>query len=128
MSWKSKKQATVSRSSIESEYRALASVTCEIMWILNILKDLGVKELLPVNLLCDNRSAIQIAADHVFHERTKHFEIDLHLVREKCASGVIKIVNIDSDNQIADVFTKGLGLNQHSFLCQKLKLFEMFQV
>lgn len=100
--WKSKKQVTISRSSTKSKYRAIASTTCEILWILNILKDLNVKNLLLVNLHCDNRYPIQIEANPVFRERTKHFETVLHLVREKCAGGVIKIETINSENQIAN--------------------------
>ncbi|XP_071729158.1 uncharacterized protein [Rutidosis leptorrhynchoides] len=126
VSWKSKKQATVSRSSTESEYRAMASVTCEILWIIKILTDLHCNNLLPVRLFYDNRSAIQLAANPVFHERSKHFEIDLHVVRQKSVSGVIEIVNIDSEKQIADIFIKGLGINQHNFFCDHLNLVDMF--
>ncbi|GJS39350.1 ribonuclease H-like domain-containing protein [Tanacetum coccineum] len=85
VSWKSKKQATISRSLAEAEYRYMASTTCEILWLVNLLKDLGVEGLLPMPLYCDSTSAIQIAANPV----TKHFEIDVHLVREKVASGAI---------------------------------------
>ncbi|PWA51104.1 ribonuclease H-like domain-containing protein [Artemisia annua] len=69
VSWKSKKQATISRSSSEAEYRCLASATCEIIWINKILKDLDIEGLLPVNLFCHSSSAIQIAANPVFHEK-----------------------------------------------------------
>ncbi|XP_071689212.1 uncharacterized mitochondrial protein AtMg00810-like [Rutidosis leptorrhynchoides] len=127
VSWKSKQQAAVSRSSTESEYRAMAATTAEILWIINILTDLKVNNLLPVNLYCDNRSAIQIAANPVFHERTKHFEIDLHLVRDKCSTGAIRIVNVQSASQLADIFTKGLGVNSHKFICDELKLIDLFQ-
>ncbi|GKF00708.1 ribonuclease H-like domain-containing protein, partial [Tanacetum coccineum] len=89
VSWKSKKQATISRSSAKAEYRCLASNTCEVLWLTHLLSDLGVEGLLPVTLYCDSTSAIQIAANPVFHEKTKHFEIDVHLVREKVSSGTI---------------------------------------
>lgn len=60
VSWKSKKQDTLSKSSAEAEYRAMASATCEVMWIIKVLKDLGIsKNLLPVELYCDNKAAIQ---------------------------------------------------------------------
>ncbi|GJT16932.1 ribonuclease H-like domain-containing protein [Tanacetum coccineum] len=93
-------KCVVTRKSVTAEYRALASVTSEVIWILKI------KNLLPVNLHCDNNHAIKIAANLVFHERTKHLEIDLHFVREKFLRGVVKTVKVDSTNQIADVFTK----------------------
>ncbi|GKE01526.1 hypothetical protein Tco_1389509, partial [Tanacetum coccineum] len=89
----------------EAEYRCLAST------IINLLKDLGVDGMLPVSLYCDSTSAIQIAANHVFHEKTKHFKIDVHLVREKVASGVISTVKIDSARNVANVFTKGLSIS-----------------
>ncbi|GJV27896.1 ribonuclease H-like domain-containing protein [Tanacetum coccineum] len=72
---------TLSKSSTKAEYRALASVTIEVIWILKILKDLNIENILPVTLYCDSNSAIKIAANPVFHERTKHLEIDLHFVR-----------------------------------------------
>jgi len=83
ISWRTKKQITVSRSSSEAEYRALASATCELQWILYLLRDLHVScSKLPV-LYCDNQIAIHIASNPVFHERTKHLEIDCHLIKEK---------------------------------------------
>ena len=126
--WKSKKQSTLSKSSTEAEYRALASVTSEVIWILKILKDLKLENFLPVPLHCDNNSAIKIAANPVFHERTKHLEIDLHFVREKILKGVIKTVKVDSANQIADIFTKGLDTDQHKFLVKKLGLTDLYQI
>ena len=127
VSWKSKKQATLSRSSAEAEYRAMASATCEIMWIVKILKDFGVTEnLLPIDLCCDNKSAIQIAANPVMHEKTKHFDIDVHLVREKVASGLIKTVKVVSKSQTANVLTKALGSIQHSVMVKKLGMINLY--
>ncbi|GJY06363.1 ribonuclease H-like domain-containing protein [Tanacetum coccineum] len=83
ISWKSKKQNTISKSSSEAEYRALASVTSEVIWVLKVLKDLGYDNLLPVSLFCDSKPTIKIAVNPVFHERTKPFEIDLHFCRVK---------------------------------------------
>ncbi|GKC58706.1 ribonuclease H-like domain-containing protein [Tanacetum coccineum] len=71
------------RSSAEAEYRALASITCEVMWVLNLFKDLNIEVNIPMSLYCDNKAAIQIASNPVFYERTKHIEIDLHFIREK---------------------------------------------
>lgn len=126
ISWKSKKQATLSKSSAEAEYRSLASTTCEVIWLSNLLHSVGLKNLLHVDIFCDNNAAIQIAANPVFHERTKHFELDVHLVREKVASGVIKTVKIHTNLQVADIFTKCLGQIQHSLFCKSLGMFDMF--
>ncbi|GJV81291.1 ribonuclease H-like domain-containing protein [Tanacetum coccineum] len=122
------KSKTLSKSSTEAEYRALASVTSEVIWILKILKDLKIENLLPVNLHCDSNSVIKIAANPVFHERTKHFEIDLHFVREKILKGVVKTMKVDYANQIADVFTKGLGTLQHKGFLENLGMFDIYQV
>ncbi|GJY90673.1 putative RNA-directed DNA polymerase [Tanacetum coccineum] len=127
VSWKSKKQTTISRSSAEAKYRCLASTTCEVLWLTHLLSDVGVEGLLPVTLYCDSTSAIQIAANPVFHEKTKHFEIDVHLVRDKVSSGAISTVKINSTENIADVFTKGLSITQHKQFCLRLNLVDMFQ-
>ncbi|KAJ0435793.1 putative RNA-directed DNA polymerase [Helianthus annuus] len=126
ISWKSKKQSTVSRSTAEAEYRALCSTTCELIWLQNLFKELRINVKLPVKIYCDNEAAIAIAANPVFHDRTKHFEIDLHFVREKVSTGVIKIESIDTKLQIADIFTKGLSICQQEFLCKKLGLLDIF--
>ncbi|KAJ0703042.1 putative RNA-directed DNA polymerase [Helianthus annuus] len=107
VSWKSKKQSTVSRSTGEAEYRAMCSATCELVWIVNLLNELHVKCKLPIKVCCDSNAAISIAANPVFHERTKHFEIDLYFLREKVATGFINTVKVESENQLADLFTKG---------------------
>ncbi|XP_019191190.1 PREDICTED: uncharacterized protein LOC109185691 [Ipomoea nil] len=108
ISWKTKKQATVSRSSSEAEYRALASTTCEIHWLLYLLADFGIKPNGPTTLFCDNQSAIAIGENHVFHERTKHIEIDCHIVKQKVCEKMIKLMSIPSQKQVADGFTKAL--------------------
>ena len=82
ISWKSKKQTTVSKSSSEAEYRAMASAAFEVTWTVRLLEELGVTNLLPMTLHCDNQSALNIAHISVFHYRTKHIEIDYHFTRE----------------------------------------------
>lgn len=126
VSWKSKKQPTLSKSSAEAEYRCMESATCEVMWILKVLTDLGKTGLIPVELFCDNRSAVQITANPIMHEKTKHFDIDVHLVREKVASGLIKTVDIESKEQVADILTKALGSMQHGYLVKKLGMMILF--
>ncbi|GJZ83159.1 ribonuclease H-like domain-containing protein [Tanacetum coccineum] len=124
---KSKKQAAISRSSAEAEYRFLASTTCEVLWLTYLQSDLGMKGLLLVTLYYDSTSASQIAANPVFHDKTKHFDIDVHLVREKVSSGAISTVKINSVENIADVFTKGLSITQHKQFFLRLNLVDMFQ-
>ncbi|KAJ0948746.1 putative RNA-directed DNA polymerase [Helianthus annuus] len=128
VSWKSKKQSVVARSTAEAEYRAMCSACCEVMWILNLLKELYVECSLPVNLFCDSQSAISIAFNPVFHERTKHFELDLHFLREKISAGVVVPVKVTSEQQLADLFTKGLNGSQHDTLCEMLGMLDVFTV
>ncbi|XP_060960600.1 uncharacterized mitochondrial protein AtMg00810-like [Cannabis sativa] len=83
ISWKLKKQAIVSRSSAEAKYRAMANATCEVTWITALLQDFPITHRLHANLYCNNAAAIHISENPVFHERTKHVEIDCHIVRSK---------------------------------------------
>lgn len=120
ISWKSKKQPTVSRSSAEAEYRALAAVSSELIWITQLLMDLHVECLSPAITYCDNQAAISIASNPTFHERTKHIEIDCHFVRDKIVEGFLKLLPIRSNLQLADMFTKALPSSTLLFLMGKL--------
>ncbi|GJQ98130.1 ribonuclease H-like domain-containing protein [Tanacetum coccineum] len=91
-----------------------------------LFSDLLLKQNTDLWLLLFVSSAIQIAANPVMHEKIKHFDIDVHLIREKVASGLIKTVKVDSEEQIADILTKGLGSVQHMKLCSKLTLSNLF--
>lgn len=109
LSWKCKRQATVSKSSSEPEYRAMASTVCEIVWITQLLYDLGSHNSIHVTLFCDNQFALHIASNHMFHEHTKHIDIDCHIVRNKVKEGLIKTAHISTHEQPADLFTKALA-------------------
>ncbi|XP_071729208.1 uncharacterized mitochondrial protein AtMg00810-like [Rutidosis leptorrhynchoides] len=78
ISWKSKKNTTISHSSYEHEYRAMAHAAAELTWLIRLFEELGVTDLKPVTLHCDNQSALHIAKNPIFHERTKHIELDCH--------------------------------------------------
>jgi hypothetical protein len=127
ISWRTKKQLTVSKSSSEAEYRALEAATCELQWLTYLFNDLQVKFIKPPVLYCDNQSAIHIAANPVFHERTKHLEIDCHIVREKLLAGLMKLLPVASKNQLADFFTKPLLPQPFSFLSSKLGMVDIYQ-
>uniref|UniRef100_A0A2N9HNG4 Reverse transcriptase Ty1/copia-type domain-containing protein n=1 Tax=Fagus sylvatica TaxID=28930 RepID=A0A2N9HNG4_FAGSY len=108
ITWSTKKQPTVSRSSTESEYRALAIASAELCWIRTLLKDLGVFLSQTPVLWCDNVSALAIASNPVFHARTKHIEVDFHFVRERVLRKDLVVKFVSTIDQLADIFTKSL--------------------
>ncbi|KAK6148271.1 hypothetical protein DH2020_019183 [Rehmannia glutinosa] len=124
ISWRTKKQATISRSSTEAEYRALAQTCCEMTWISYLLAEFQVKIHEPSTLYCDNQSAIYLTRNPVFHERTKHVEIDCHFVRQQVLAGKVKVVHMPSKFQLADLFTKGLSADRFEFLLSKMSILE----
>ena len=100
ISWKSKKQSVVSRFSAESKNRAMTQSVCEIMWIHRLLMEVSIEILVPAKLWCDNQAAMHIASNLVFHERTKHIEIDCHFVCEKIQLGLISTGYIKTGEQL----------------------------
>uniref|UniRef100_A0A803MMV0 Copia protein n=1 Tax=Chenopodium quinoa TaxID=63459 RepID=A0A803MMV0_CHEQI len=123
VSWKSKKQPTVSKSSNELEYRAMAATTSETTWLVRLLTELGMKNLKPVALHCDNQSAIHIGKNPVFRERTKHIEIDCHFTRDKVLEGLFVLNYTPTAEQLADIMTKALSSFQHNKLKFKLGMY-----
>ncbi|CAM8895376.1 unnamed protein product [Rhodiola kirilowii] len=117
--WKTKKQAIVSRSSAESEYRAMAATCFEILWLTRLLSDIKATVPLPILLDCDNQAALHIAKNHVFHERTEHIEIQCHFVRHHVGNKVIFPVYIPTNDQPSDLFTKQLPADQLHRLLSK---------
>ncbi|XP_019251410.1 PREDICTED: uncharacterized protein LOC109230361 [Nicotiana attenuata] len=126
ISWKSKKQETVARSSAEPKFRSMASTATEIFGLIRLFGELDVKLQLHAALFCDSKAAIQIAANPIFHECTKHIDIDCHFIREKIKAGIIKTIHVNTKEQIADVLTKGLGRTQHHHLLCKLGVKNIF--
>lgn len=109
ISWNSKKQSSTSRSSCESEYRALAKCSCEAVWLRRLLAELRILDDNPTPIYCDNQSSIKLSYNPVFHEKSKHFEIDYHFTRQKVENNTLRVEYISSQDQPADILTKSLG-------------------
>ncbi|KAH9679450.1 retrovirus-related pol polyprotein from transposon RE1 [Citrus sinensis] len=122
ISWSSKKQSIVTRSSAESEYRALASASAEITWLQSLFKELEIECISVPTIWCDNISATELAKNLVYHSRTKHIELDMHFIRDKVLARELEINYIPSEEQIADILTKHLTFTQFNYLRSKLNV------
>ena len=100
----------------------MASTTTEIIWLRWLLLDMGISLSEPTPMHCDNKSAIQIAHNSVFHERSKHIEIDCHLTRHHLQHGTITLPFISSSLHIVDLFTKMHSIKRFCFLVDKLSM------
>jgi len=108
VSWSSKRQPVVSRSSAEAEYRAVANGVAEASWLRQLLAELHSPLSRSALVYCDNVSAVYLSTNPVQHQRTKHVEIDLHFVRDRVAVGDVRVLHVPTTSQFADIFTKGL--------------------
>ncbi|CAH9136015.1 unnamed protein product [Cuscuta epithymum] len=122
VSWKTKKQHTVPRSSAEAEYQSMATVTAELRWLKGLLLSLKIVHSRPMSLFCDSRYALHIAQNPVFHERMKHIEVDCHYVRDAIQDGLLTTRHVSTGDQLADIFTKALGQQHFLFLLSKLDI------
>ncbi|GKD43135.1 ribonuclease H-like domain-containing protein [Tanacetum coccineum] len=108
LTWSSKRQDTLSRSSAEAEYQGIANAVAKPSWIHNLLRELHTPLFTATLVYCDNVSAVYMSANPVQHQRTKHIEIDIHFVRDKVAAGHVRVLHAPSRFQYANIFTKGL--------------------
>ncbi|RVW59650.1 Retrovirus-related Pol polyprotein from transposon RE2 [Vitis vinifera] len=126
ISWNSKKQDVLTRSSAEVEYRAMALATCELIWLKHLLRKLKFGKDEQMKFICDNQAALHIASNPIFHERTKHIEVDYHFIREKIVSGCVTTSFVNSNDQLADIFTKSLKGPRIKYICNKLGAYNIY--
>ena len=128
VTWRSKKQNVVARSSAETEFRAVAQGMCEGLWLQKLLEELSITIELPIKLYCDNKAAISISQNPVQHDITKHIEVDRHFIKEKIKKGIICMTCILTREQLADIFTKGLQKSSfEDFIC-KLDMINIYDL
>ena len=120
ISQKSKKQVTVSLSSTEAKYRSLRRLTTELSWFSRLLHELTISLVTPILVKCHSLVAINIARNLVFHERTKHIEIDCHFVRQKLMEGIISLSHVPTKAQLVDICTKSLPRTTYHLIFSKL--------
>lgn len=124
--WKVKKQTVIARSSAEAEYRSMANTVAELMWLKGIASELKVRIDEPIKIFSDSKSAIQIAKNPVYHDRTKHIEIDCHFIREAIQKKLVETIYVPTTEQLADMLTKALGRQQFEYLLCKLGMINLY--
>ncbi|GJV15186.1 ribonuclease H-like domain-containing protein [Tanacetum coccineum] len=107
LSWFAKRQHTLSRSSVEAEYRGVANVVAKTAWLRNILRELHSPLSTATLVYCDNVSVVYMSVNPVQHQRMKHIEIDIHFLRDMVTAGQVRVLHVPSRYQYADIFTKG---------------------
>ncbi|GJV68552.1 ribonuclease H-like domain-containing protein [Tanacetum coccineum] len=122
LSWSSKRQPTLSRSSAEAEYRGVANVVAEMAWLRNLLQELHTPLLTDTLVYCDNVSAVYLYVNPVQHQQTKHIDIDIHFVRDLVAMGHVRVLHVPSRYQYAYIFTKGLISTLFEEFCTSLSV------
>lgn len=126
VTWLSKKQTVVARFSAKAEYCAMAHTASEMLWVRSLLSDFGLTAPTPMDMYCDNQATIFIANNPVFHERTKHIEVDCHFIRDLLLRRELATPYIHSDDQLSDILTKPLARALFQRLSSKLGMFDIY--
>ncbi|KAL9444346.1 hypothetical protein AB3S75_017517 [Citrus x aurantiifolia] len=122
ISWSSKKQRTVARSSTKAEYRFVANTAAELNFICYLLTDLGISLPYCPVIYCDNIGATQLCSNPIFHSRMKHVAIDFHFIRDQVQNGALRVAHVSSEDQLADALTKPLPRQRFLNLKHKIGL------
>ena len=100
--------------------------TCELIWLKHLLQELRFEKDEQMKLICDNQAVLPISSNSVFHEKTKHIEVDYHFIREKITSGCMITSFVNSNDQLAYIFTKSLRGPRIKHICDKLGAFDLY--
>ncbi|KAL9840179.1 putative RNA-directed DNA polymerase [Arabidopsis thaliana] len=125
ISWSSKKQRSVSRSSTEAEYRAVANTASELQWICSLLSEMGISLPVAPVVYCDNMGATYLCANPVFHSKMKHVALDYHFVRGNIQTGALRVSHVSTKDQLADALTKPLHRPRFQELNYKIGVKEL---
>lgn len=120
ISWSSRKQRGVARSSTEAEYRAVANTASEVRWLCSLLTELKIPLPSPPVIYCDNIGATYLCANPVFHSRMKHIALDYHFVRKQIQDGMLRVSHVTTNDQLADTLTKPLPRTRFQHACNKI--------
>ncbi|GJV96940.1 hypothetical protein Tco_1548517 [Tanacetum coccineum] len=119
VSWSSKRQKSTAISSTEAEYIALSGCCAQVLWMRSQLTDYGLG-FNKIPMYCDNKSAIALCCNNVQHSRSKHIDIRFYFIKEQVENGVVELYFVNIEYQLADIFTKALGIERIEFLINKL--------
>ena len=122
ITWSSRKQKVVAKSSTEAEYRALSSAATDLVWIQNILTEIGVNLSQTPVLWSDNLGVQAFACNPVYHDRTKHIEIDVHFIQNLVSDHKLEVRHVSNESQPADLLTMTLPMEQFRMLCHKINM------
>ena len=107
-----KKQSIVALSSIEVEYVTVTSAGTQVLWLRKFLEEIGEKQIQPTVIYCDNVSAIKLAKNPIHHSKAKHFDMKYHFIRDLLQKKGIELKHINTQHQLADIFTKEVAKDQ----------------
>ncbi|KAI3672599.1 hypothetical protein L6452_38694 [Arctium lappa] len=124
VSWASKKQLCVSTSTAEAEYVAAASCCSQVLWMRTQLRDYGFK-FDKILIYCDSKSVIATSANPVQHTKTKHIDVRYHFIKDNVEKGTIELYFVNTDYQLADLFTNPLDEKRFNFLVSKLDMLNL---
>ena len=104
--WRNKRQKVMALSSVDAELEGMAKGMCDLMWLKRLMIDIGFAPQSEMNLLCDNKAAIDMSHNPVQYECTKHIEVDRHFIKQNLEDKVIQFPSVKSEKQLADIFTR----------------------